>query len=139
MPEPKIFSSSEVDDFIRYCLRTGWVTVANSEKMKADINSAVATSWHQIEGLIDTTSVSAGLTYLFEQEILNEKEGGVSPATLESCLDSLEQGLTLEPRADTEAVNKELTALITKLGKHTEVEDLQIIERNPGEKQVKFP
>jgi hypothetical protein len=82
------------------------------------------------------TEISKGARRLFEVEIMNEHDestgnsrsgnsspGGVSPATLESCLDSLEQGLDL-PGYDSDAVISEINALISKLGGETPVAGL---------------
>lgn len=80
-------------------------------------------------------SLSKGLRRLFEVEIDNEHieetgcsrsgnsyPGGANPATLESCLDSLEQGLDIG--FDSQKLIKELKSLIRKHGEDTEVLDL---------------
>jgi hypothetical protein len=80
-------------------------------------------------------TISGGLERLFEIEIANEhieetgssrdgasSPGGVNPATLESCLDSIEQGLELEEHGfDTSAVRAELEGLIATHSGNTQV------------------
>lgn len=59
---------------------------------------------------------------LFMAEINNEKEGGVSPSTLWSALDSLKQGYKPFEGFLSEFVEKELRDLIKEHGEATEVE-----------------
>ncbi len=74
--------------------------------------------------------VSADTERLFVAEIGNERDGGVSPATLESALDSLQQGY--DPRIDYvgpddneqwdgDAVESEIESLIEELGGDVEL------------------
>lgn len=88
--------------------------------------------------------LSSGLIRLLEIEILNETDetgcsrsgetgcsrsgnsypGGVTPATLASCLDSLRQGLELESEGlNTGKIREELETLIIKVGGNTLASD----------------
>ena len=124
MKPVKEFTKEEVRDFILLCLRTNWTTLSYCTQMEADINAAIAKQKAAREEKLKCLEVSTGLAYLLDQETLNEKEGGVSPTTLDSVLDSLNQGLELEPKADTDAVKDELADLIVRVGGNTEASDV---------------
>jgi hypothetical protein len=74
--------------------------------------------------------ISDDTARLFGAEVDNEDEGGVSPATLASALDSVQQGY--DPRMfpgqeewDADAVMAEIEALIKEHGEDTELESLE--------------
>tara|TARA_Y100000034_G_scaffold1017_1_gene1295 strand:+ start:10835 stop:11086 length:252 start_codon:yes stop_codon:yes gene_type:complete len=77
------------------------------------------------------TKISPDTLRLFHAEIENERHGGVSPATLESALDSINQGY--DPRIDdtdewdVEVVAAEIEKLIDVVGADAFLE--QIISR----------
>jgi len=61
-------------------------------------------------------------------EIDNESEGGVSPTTLESALDSVRQGYNPTGDMDMETVGRELEQLLDQLGPDTAAEPLLTVE-----------
>lgn len=76
--------------------------------------------------MTDFRKTSADTERLFRAEIGNERDGGVSPATLESALDSLVQGY--DPRIDEpgeewdgNAVEVEIESLIEEYGGDVEL------------------
>ena len=72
--------------------------------------------------------ISEDTARLFRAECNNESEGGVSPATLGSAFDSLQQGY--DPRIDpdeewdADAVEAEVESLIAEHGPDKELRDL---------------
>jgi len=60
----------------------------------------------------------------FKAEIDNEKAGGISPSTLNSALDSLEQGYEPEENFNIDLVEKELHQLINKYDANKKLIDL---------------
>jgi len=75
--------------------------------------------------------ISEGLKNFFWVEIRNEEQGGISPATLYSALDSWEQApqdvleswTETEGKEETDYIKKELKSLIKKHSGKTELEE----------------
>lgn len=68
----------------------------------------------------------AATRWLFMAEIDNEADGGDSPATLGSALESLESGYNPDPadEVDMNPVEREILKLIKQHGEDKELEDL---------------
>jgi len=83
--------------------------VAKREKKKADIEATAKTSFATLS--------------LFRAEINNEDHGGVSPATLGSALDSLEQGYEPYDNFNSELAGREIDNLIRMFGSDYELDN----------------
>jgi hypothetical protein len=84
----------------------------------------------------NTTVVSPQARRLWRAELENERHGGVSPATLESALDSLEQwpiddDFFPTPEAK-EAVRQELLSLAAKHGRKSTLDSLELDSTGTG-------
>ena len=89
-----------------------------------------------------TTTVSAELKRLLMAEIDNEADGGDSPATLKSALESLKGRYDPCPGFPVAKVKKELAALIAKHGNARVdrfVTDADFAARKPAKKRAKKP
>ena len=87
-----------------------------------------------------TTTVSAELKRLLMAEIDNEADGGDSPATLKSAMESLKGGYEPCPGFPVAKVKKELAALIAKKGNaraNRFVTDADFAARKPAKKPAK--
>ena len=85
-------------------------------------------------------AVSAELKRLLMAEIDNEADGGDSPATLKSALESLKGGYEPRPGFPVAKVKKELAALIAKKGNARAdrfVTDADFAARKPAKKLAK--
>jgi len=87
-------------------------------------------------------AVSAELKRLLMAEIDNEADGGDSPVTLKSALESLKGGYEPRPGFPVARVKKELAALIGKRGNERAdrfVTDADFAARKPAKKAAKKP